>query len=82
MRALLFAVILMLASPAFADAPPDRVDEADHLRLQMIDLQKVIVDLQAKLTSCQFQARYQIGDGDTFDPKTREIKRAKKPVKK
>ena len=80
MRALV--LILLLATTASAEVPPDKVDEADQLRLQMIDLQKVIVDLQAKLTSCQFQARYQIGEGDTFDPKTREIKRAKKPVKK
>lgn len=71
----------LLASFALAEPPP-KISEVDHLRHLLAQAQARAAQLEAQLVEAQLTCRYQIEEGDTVDPKTLVIARAKKEPQK
>lgn len=56
----------------------DKIDEADHLRLELAKAYAQIAQLQTQIVQLQFSVKYDLKAGDTYDQATMEIKRAAK----
>lgn len=52
---------------------PTHIDEADHLRLQLVNARQQIAALEMEIVQVRMSAKY--GEGVSYDPASLEIKR-------